>query len=59
MIDLQDWLSRPSWISLLGIAGGLLLFASGLLWRKPRDRVLGILVFLLSVFGGVLLYYFG
>jgi hypothetical protein len=56
---IKEWLVRPSWVSVLGMVGGLLLYVSGAVWKRQRDRALGITVFFLSIFAGLLLYFYG
>jgi len=56
---LYEWLRRPSWVATVGIVAGLLLFLSGVFWKVPRERIIGIVVMVLSLISGVLLYLYG
>lgn len=56
---LQEWLERPSWIASVGIGLGLLLYLTGVIWKRPRDKKRGILTIILSILIGILLYFYG
>ena len=56
---LYEWLRRPSRIATIGMAGGILLFLAGTIWKVPRDKKLGLAVMGVCLIAGMLLYFYG
>jgi hypothetical protein len=53
----EELLGWPAWVPLLGLLSGALLFVSGVVWRKKRERALGLAAMAISLLMGILLYY--
>ena len=56
---LQEWMKRSSWVASVGIVLGFLLFLTGMTWKKPCYRKLGLLAMGVCVIVGILLYFYG
>ena len=59
LLLLHEWLRRPSWVAIVGFAGGFFLFLIGVIWKVPCDRKLGLVVMGLCIIAGTLLFFYG
>jgi len=56
---LSEWLRRPTGLANIGMVLGLLLFLVGVIWKNPRQRVLGLATIGLSLIVGIVEYIYG